>query len=255
MEIHIEKDDSFKIQIENSSVDNLSELESEYLKAYLEKDPNYIENQWSFKQKKFDLDDVDAEDFINSPSAMKELKKYRESKLNRDNLQDKNLLHALFDLISLKNLRKGVDTENMQRVHNAIQEAKKLRHTVWQNEQLADFAKEKISAEVKARGLNDKESLKDALSATGPGTLHDTTLQLDAAVKEAVMANDSLQDFMEINSEVPESIISKSPSESMQELSDMVKELSESMMKSMSEIVDSLCSMFSGGTNSPKRAM
>lgn len=253
MELHVENDYDLKLNIQDASEDLLGKLESEYLKAYLERDPDYLKNQWEFKPKEFNVEDMTNEILQNSPDALKELKKYRDMKREQANQQDKNLLHALFDLMKFKNLAKSADFSNMKRVHDAIQSAQMLRHNVWKNEQLADFAKSKISSEVKARGLSDATSLKDALSLTGSGTLHESTMQLDAAVKEAVIANDKLQDFMDINTEVPIDMISKSPSISMHEMSEMVKELSESMMKSMSEIVESLCSLFAGASNTPTR--
>jgi hypothetical protein len=255
MTIAVEQDNS-EILISNVDPldDPLKRLETEYLESVAQDYPNYKSNNWDFKPKEFLGMESTPDDFENSPAALNEY--YNNEKLMAENREEQVHMTLLESIMSSMKFKFGSDLQfdEMKKVHMANEQVREMKHDAYKNKILADFAKQKMEHEISERGLDTEEKLTSALDDKTKGSLHDTTVQLDAAVKEVISHSDKIESFLTENPMVS-SEAKKRPLQALDEIQELMKELAESVMKTTSKILDSLCSLFSSNNNSMSAGM
>jgi hypothetical protein len=250
MTIQVEQDNS-EVLISNVDPhdDPLLRLEAEFLNSVTQDYPNFKSNEWDFKPKEFLGMDSNPSDFENSPEASNEFNANKEKLMNEANKPQENMSLLMSIVNSIKSKR-GPDLkfDEMKKVHMANEQVRQMKHEAVNNKTLADFARQKMKDEITTKGLDTEEKLTTALEDETKGSLYDTTVQFDAAVKEVITNSDKIESFITENPMV--SMNSKKNSLApLEDIQKMMRELADNMINTTSKLLDSLCSLFSNSNS------
>lgn len=248
MEFSIERDNGQEIVIEDASDDLLSRLEREYLDCVTKDYPNYKEKVWEYTPTEFTGMDMPRKFFENSPAALKEYDENNRKKLKSENdlTQEMTLITAIVNMMRFKNAKNDFKFDEMKKVHKKFEEFNMLKHQANKNQILSEFAKQKIDSTLKQNGLDTLDKVNKAMEAVGKGTLNESVQQLDAAVKEVVHDSGKIETFMFENKELP-SFAKSDAFSAIEKAKEMMSDLTESIIKNSSALIEGLCSLLTGG--------
>lgn len=257
MTITVERHTSEVHVSDADSGDNpLKRLEAEFLASVSQDYPNFKSSTWDFKPTDFNGMDSPISDFANSPAAMNEYKE-NQKKITED--RNKNyttsmtLLESILRTVKPKSSTQDLKFDEMKKVHSANQELLMLKHEAFKNKTLADFAQQKMDAEISERGLDSVEKVTEALNDQSRGGLYDTTVQFDAAVKETIEVTGKMESILQENPSLSDSA-KEGAFQSIDELKANMDKMMKSVMESASALVNSLCGLFSGSKSNNMKA-
>ncbi|MBO1897679.1 hypothetical protein HNW13_018230 [Shewanella sp. BF02_Schw] len=229
-----------KITIEN--VDNANYLESlkaQMIKAIPESaklfEPRYTK-EFDWQKEKPHPDDQEAIDELEFNRELVE-KKAAKSEINTLVIAEimNVLLNKTGPQFKTAKLKSNYDQE--QNLLDMAYEAKQLQA-------MNDFAKGNIKNHLMENGIDSQSAVMDAFNERGPGSLHELTKQFE--ISSAGMM-DLMQDSSALcasNPSIPDGALD-SIGETVDSMAENMKEMQETVMKNVMEMVDDIVAQFS----------